>query len=174
MKDHGLECWHIIRRHSIMAQHDAQRAGASVSWWWNNAAPRRYTWDSPMMNDLARLVAIEDIKQLKARYYRLLDTHDWEGFRSLWTPDAIMDVNFPDRILTSEDGIYRGPDAITAFAITFSLGLYYPALLAGLIFCALSVAASRVILGLHYLSDVLIGIVIGTTIGIGIFVRLGL
>jgi hypothetical protein len=69
------------------------------------------------LNDLARLVAIEDIKQLKARYYRVLDTHDWEGFRSLWTPDAIMDMNFPDRILTSEDGIYRGPDAITAFAI---------------------------------------------------------
>src|SRR5258708_20274292 len=72
--------------------------------------------DLTNMNDLARLVAIEDIKQLKARYYRLLDTHDWEGFRSLWTPDAIMDVNFPDRILTGEDGIYRGPDAITAFA----------------------------------------------------------
>ena len=67
------------------------------------------------MNDLARLVAIEDIKQLKARYYRFLDTHDWEGFRSLWTPDAVMDMNFPDRILTGEDGIYRGPDAITAF-----------------------------------------------------------
>src|ERR1700689_423778 len=63
---------------------------------------------------------------------------------------------------------------ITAFAITFSLGLYYPALLAGLIFCALSVAASRVILGLHYLSDVLIGIGIGMTIGIGVFVGLGL
>src|SRR3981189_1264421 len=69
------------------------------------------------MIDLARLVAIEDIKQLKARYYRLLDTHEWEGFRSSWTPDAIMDVNFPDRILTGEDGIYRGPDAITAFAM---------------------------------------------------------
>jgi len=73
--------------------------------------------DLTNMNDLARLVAIEDIKQLKARYYRVLDTHDWEGFRSLWTPDAVMDMNFPDRILTSEDGIYRGPDAITAFAI---------------------------------------------------------
>lgn len=56
---------------------------------------------------------------------------------------------------------------ITAFAITFSLGLYYPTLLAGLIFCALSVAASRVILGLHYLSDVIVGIVIGIAIGYG-------
>jgi undecaprenyl-diphosphatase len=58
---------------------------------------------------------------------------------------------------------------ITAFAIAFSLGLYYPALLVGLIFCALSVAASRVILGLHYLSDVLVGILIGTAIGVAVF-----
>jgi hypothetical protein len=27
-----------------------------------------------------------------------------------------MDVSVPDRILTTEDGIYRGPEAITAFA----------------------------------------------------------
>ena len=58
---------------------------------------------------------------------------------------------------------------ITAFAITFSLGLYYPGLLAGLVFCALSVAVSRVILGLHYVSDVLAGIVIGSAIGIAVF-----
>jgi undecaprenyl-diphosphatase len=59
--------------------------------------------------------------------------------------------------------------AITAFAITFSLGLYYPGLLAGLVFCALSVAASRVILGLHYVSDVLVGIVIGCAIGVAVY-----
>jgi undecaprenyl-diphosphatase len=58
---------------------------------------------------------------------------------------------------------------ITAFAITFSLGLYYPTLLVGLIFCAVSVAASRMILGLHYLSDVLAGILIGTFIGVAVF-----
>jgi len=58
---------------------------------------------------------------------------------------------------------------ITAFAIACSLGLYYPALLVGLLFCALSVAASRVILGLHYLSDVLIGILIGMAIGVAVF-----
>lgn len=58
---------------------------------------------------------------------------------------------------------------ITAFAIALSLGLYYPALLVGLVFCALSVAASRVILGLHYFSDVLVGILIGTAIGVAAF-----
>lgn len=59
--------------------------------------------------------------------------------------------------------------SITAFAIAVTLGLWYPALLAGLIFCALSVAASRVILGLHYLSDVVAGLMIGILIGLAAF-----
>jgi len=58
---------------------------------------------------------------------------------------------------------------ITAFAVAVPIGLYYPALLAGLIFCAMSVASSRVLLGLHYLSDVLAGIVIGCMIGVAAF-----
>jgi undecaprenyl-diphosphatase len=59
--------------------------------------------------------------------------------------------------------------SIIAFAVAFSLGLYYPELLIGLIFCAISVASSRVILGLHYLSDVLAGIAIGSAIGVAAF-----
>lgn len=59
--------------------------------------------------------------------------------------------------------------SITAFAIALSLGLWYPALLVGLMFCALSVAASRVILGLHYLSDVIVGLAIGMVIGVMAF-----
>lgn len=55
---------------------------------------------------------------------------------------------------------------IMAFAITASIGLYYPALLAGLIFCAMSIAASRILLGLHYLTDVLAGMVLGCSIGV--------
>ncbi|MDP9054631.1 MAG: phosphatase PAP2 family protein [Acidobacteriota bacterium] len=58
---------------------------------------------------------------------------------------------------------------MTAFAIAFSLGLYYPALLVGLVFCAASVGVSRVILGLHYVSDVLVGAMIGTAIGVAAF-----
>jgi undecaprenyl-diphosphatase len=57
-----------------------------------------------------------------------------------------------------------------AFAITASIGLYYPALLAGLIFCAMSVAASRILLGLHYLMDVLVGMVLGCAIGVAMTV----
>ena len=54
---------------------------------------------------------------------------------------------------------------ITAFAVAVPLGLYYPSLLAGLLFCALSVAASRILLGLHYLSDVVAGMAIGAGAG---------
>jgi undecaprenyl-diphosphatase len=58
---------------------------------------------------------------------------------------------------------------ITAFAVAVPIGLFYPQMLAGLIFCAVSIASSRVLLGLHYLSDVLAGILIGCTIGIAAF-----
>ena len=54
---------------------------------------------------------------------------------------------------------------ITAFAMAVSLGQFYPALLIGLLFCAASVAVSRVLLGMHFLSDVLAGGALGTALG---------
>jgi hypothetical protein len=35
-----------------------------------------------------RLIAIESIKQLKARYFRTLDTKDWDGFRGVFADSA--------------------------------------------------------------------------------------
>ena len=55
---------------------------------------------------------------------------------------------------------------ITAFAVALSLGAFYPVLLTGLLFCAASVAASRILLGMHFLSDVLAGAVIGSALGV--------
>ena len=55
---------------------------------------------------------------------------------------------------------------ITAFSVAVSLGVCYPAMLPGLLFCAASVAASRILLGMHFLSDVLAGALIGTTLGV--------
>jgi len=54
---------------------------------------------------------------------------------------------------------------ITAFAMASSLGVFYPGVLPGLLFCAASVGLSRILLGMHFLSDVLAGAVLGTALG---------
>lgn len=50
---------------------------------------------------------------------------------------------------------------ITAFAVSITFSSFYPELTTGLLFCAISVAASRILLGMHFLSDVLAGAAIG-------------
>lgn len=54
---------------------------------------------------------------------------------------------------------------ITAFAVALALGSFYPSMLPGLLFCAASVALSRILLGMHFLTDVLAGAVLGATLG---------
>ena len=44
------------------------------------------------MDDIERLVAIEEIRQLKARYFRCMDTKDWDGFQAVFADDASMDT----------------------------------------------------------------------------------
>ncbi len=55
---------------------------------------------------------------------------------------------------------------ITAFAIITPLLALYPEHAFALSFCALSIASSRIILGMHFLSDVIAGASIGTILGI--------
>jgi hypothetical protein len=58
---------------------------------------------------VGRLEAIEDIKLLKARYFRCMDTKDWDGFAEVFTADAVMDM-------TSEGaGVTVGNREIAAF-----------------------------------------------------------
>lgn len=51
---------------------------------------------------------------------------------------------------------------ITAFAVSIALGEFYPELLPALLFCAVSIAVSRILLGMHFLSDVVVGATIGS------------
>ncbi len=44
------------------------------------------------MTEGERLIAAEDIKQLKARYFRLLDTKQWAAWEDLFTVDATLDI----------------------------------------------------------------------------------
>ena len=60
------------------------------------------------MNDTERLVEIEAIKQLKARYQRAVDTKDWELMRSVLAEDAVSVYN-------SGKHSYEGRENIVAF-----------------------------------------------------------
>lgn len=54
---------------------------------------------------------------------------------------------------------------ITAVSVAISLGQFYPSLLLMLLFFAASIAISRVVLGMHFLSDVIAGALIGGLVG---------
>ena len=55
--------------------------------------------------------------------------------------------------------------SITAFAVAVSMGMFYRPLMPGLLFCASSIAASRILLGMHFLSDVVVGSAGGAVLG---------
>jgi len=64
------------------------------------------------ISDVDRLVAIEAIKQTKARYYRTMDTKDWDAYAMVFAPDAVMDA----RGETSDgSGYVEGREQIVAF-----------------------------------------------------------
>jgi hypothetical protein len=41
---------------------------------------------------LQRIIDIEEIKQLKARYFRLMDTKQWDDWGEVFAPDCLMEV----------------------------------------------------------------------------------
>ena len=58
---------------------------------------------------------------------------------------------------------------ITAFAVAVTFGIFYPVLLPFLLFCAFSIALSRIILGMHFLSDVIAGAALGIILAISFY-----
>jgi hypothetical protein len=43
------------------------------------------------VTDIEKLLAIEEIKQLKARYFRSIDTKEFDTLRTVFAPDAVFD-----------------------------------------------------------------------------------
>ena len=76
------------------------------------------------------------------------------------------------RLLPPDQFSFPSGHSIDAFAFAVSIGLFEPSLMYGLLFCALSVAISRVILGLHFLSDVVVGSLIGAGLGYACYLLL--
>ena len=54
----------------------------------------------------SELADVEAIRQVKARYFRFLDTKDWSAFRSLFTDDAEIEVS------ADGAGVVSGADTI--------------------------------------------------------------
>ena len=54
---------------------------------------------------------------------------------------------------------------MTAFSIALVVSYFYPPLEGMLFFVAFSIAVSRIVLGMHFLSDVLAGMVLGIALG---------
>jgi hypothetical protein len=64
------------------------------------------------MDAAEQLLAMEDIKQLKARYFRCMDTKDWDGFAAVFAPNAVLDVTGETG---TDEGIVRGNDLIAEY-----------------------------------------------------------
>ena len=70
-------------------------------------------------------------------------------------------------ILPPDQFSFPSGHTITAFAIAVSLGQLYPQAEPGLFLAASCIGVSRVLLGMHYLSDVVAGALFGAAIGFG-------
>lgn len=66
------------------------------------------------MDDLQRLVAIEDIRQLKARYWQGVDLKDEAVLRSVFTDDAVIDLRADSRFGDKPAETTPPPDVFAA------------------------------------------------------------
>ncbi|MDP9171336.1 MAG: phosphatase PAP2 family protein [Acidobacteriota bacterium] len=68
-------------------------------------------------------------------------------------------------IVTRDRFSFPSGHSTTAFAVALSLGSFYPEIMPLLLLLAANVGVSRVILGMHFLSDVLAGAGMGALLG---------
>jgi len=64
------------------------------------------------------LKAIDEIRQLKSRYFRFVDTKDWQQLAMVFCRDAIFDTRQASGLASTADDenyVARGRDAIVAY-----------------------------------------------------------
>ena len=79
---------------------------------------------------------------------------------------CVLEPHCWSTLLPPDQFSFPSGHTITAFAVITPVSLYYPDALPVLLFCAASVAISRVVLGMHFLSDVVAGATIGAALGV--------
>jgi undecaprenyl-diphosphatase len=133
----------------------ASRAGDGWLWWCcglavliSNDAARHLAIGAAAVAVLAGIFSFKTLKRAVGRKRPCsIEPHCWAN---LLPPDQF---SFPSG------------HSITAFAVAVSLGTFYPSAFPVLLFCAASVAGSRVVLGMHFLSDVVAGSGLGAVLG---------
>lgn len=58
---------------------------------------------------------VEEIKKLKARYFRALDSKDWDLYASVFAPDVVVDLR------RAHGELYEGREAFTAYATSLKI-----------------------------------------------------
>src|SRR5438270_13904648 len=71
------------------------------------------------------------------------------------------------KVLPPDKFSFPSGHTMTAFSIALVVSYFYPSLEGALFFLAISIAVSRIVLGMHFLSDVLAGVVLGVALGCG-------
>jgi undecaprenyl-diphosphatase len=69
-------------------------------------------------------------------------------------------------VLPPDQFSFPSGHTMTAFSIALVVSYFYPSLEGPLYFLAISIAVSRIVLGMHFLSDVLAGAVLGSSLGV--------
>jgi undecaprenyl-diphosphatase len=72
-------------------------------------------------------------------------------------------------VLPPDQFSFPSGHAMSAFAIAVPLCIFYPELQAPLLALSLSIAISRVVLGMHFVSDVVVGSLVGAGLGYGAY-----
>ena len=72
-------------------------------------------------------------------------------------------------IVTRDKFSFPSGHSTTAFAVALSLGSFYPEIMPILLVLAANVAVSRIVIGMHYLSDVVVGSGMGVLLGYAAF-----
>ncbi len=73
------------------------------------------------------------------------------------------------KLLPPDHFSFPSGHTMTAFAIAIAVSLFYPVCSPVLFFFAFSIAISRILLGMHFVSDVLAGVLLGIGLGCGAY-----
>lgn len=87
------------------------------------------------ITDTQRVLAVEAIRNLKARYFRDLDTKNWTDLPALFAPDAVFDLRWVNSVqhpvtgewtpaVAGDEQIFRGRGAIVEMIRNAIQGLH--------------------------------------------------